>query len=108
MKKNLLTTALTLTTAAIITAQPAMAMGIFYTEATYPHTATGAKAFKDIKTLKKGTAIAKNYVCVVELGDASIDAAAKAAGITQVHYVDIYVKSIFFFWKKIVTEVYGE
>ena len=37
---------------------------------------------------KVGTAEAKGYVGVVALGDASIQAAAREAGITRIHHVD--------------------
>ena len=40
-----------------------------------------------------GTAEAKGYVGVVALGDASIQAAAREAGITRIHHVDYQAKS---------------
>ena len=39
---------------------------------------------------KVGTAEAKRYVGVVALGDASIQAAAREAGITRIHHVDYF------------------
>jgi hypothetical protein len=42
---------------------------------------------------KVGTAEAKGYVGVVALGDASIQAAAREAGITRIHHVDYQAKS---------------
>ena len=85
----------------------AQAMGLFYTNATYPITATGAKA-KDLSMLKKGSASANSILFCVELGDASIDKAAKNAGITKITHVDVQQKSIFIFWSKTTVNVYGE
>lgn len=85
----------------------AQAMGLFYTNATYPVTATGSKV-KDLSLLKKGSASTNNILFFVELGDASIDKAAKNAGITKISYIDVNEKSIFLFWRKITVNVYGE
>lgn len=93
---------------AFIFTQSAQAMGLFYTETTYPVTATGAKATKDLKYLKKGVSKSKCILGLVELGDAGIDEAAKSANIRQISFIDIKVKSIFIFISRITTEVYGE
>ena len=85
----------------------AQAMGLFYTNATYPVTATGTKV-KDLSTLKKGSASANNIFYFVEVGDASIDKAAKNAGITKISHIDINQKSVFIFWSKTTVNVYGE
>lgn len=85
----------------------AQAMGLFYTNATYPVTATGTKV-KDLSTLKKGSASANNILFCVEFGDASIDKAVKNAGIKKISYVDIQQKSVFIFWSKTTINVYGE
>ncbi|MBQ4078316.1 TRL-like family protein [bacterium] len=85
----------------------AQAMGLFYTNATYPITATGAKV-KDLSTLKKGSASANSILFCVEIGDASIDKAAKNAGITKITHIDVHQKSIFIFWSKTTVNVYGE
>ena len=50
---------------------------------------------------KVGTAEAKGYVGVVALGDASIQAAAREAGITRIHHV-----YFFFFNDTATTEIY--
>ena len=42
----------------------------------------------DHKATKVGTSKMAVYVGIVALGDGGIDAAAKAAGITKIHYVD--------------------
>ena len=85
----------------------ANATGIFYTNATYPVTATGSKV-PDLNGLKKGTASTKNILFFVEVGDASINKAAKKAGIQKICYVDMKEKSIFFFYRKLTVNVYGE
>ena len=85
----------------------AQAIGLFYTNATYPITATGAK-IKDLSTLKKGSASANSILFCVEIGDASIDKAAKNAGITKITHIDVHQKSIFIFWSKTTVNVYGE
>ena len=85
----------------------AQAMGLFYTNATYPITATGATV-KDLSTLKKGSASANSILFCVEFGDASIDKAAKNAGITKITHIDVHQKSIFIFWAKTTVNVYGE
>ncbi len=66
----------------MLTGTQVNAMGGFYTNATYPITATGAKV-QDLSTLKKGTASTNNVLFLVETGDASIDTAAKNGGIKK-------------------------
>jgi hypothetical protein len=41
-------------------------------------------------------------------GDASIQTAMKAGGITKVHHVDYNVKNILFIYSEVITTVYGE
>ena len=75
MKKILLTTLFCLIIC--FTVQPkANAMGIFYTDATYPITATGAKV-QDLSNLRRGQASATSVLFLVETGDAGIDTAAR-------------------------------
>lgn len=85
----------------------ANAMGLFYTNSSYPITATGSEV-QDLSTLKKGSSSAKNILFCVEIGDASIDKATKNAGITKISYIDVHQKSIFIFWAKTTVNVYGE
>ena len=91
----------------MLTATEVNATGLFYTDATYPVTATGVKA-KDLATMKKGTASTNNILYLVEVGDASIDTAAKNGGIHKISHIDIKVKSIFIFWTGVTVTVYGE
>ena len=90
-----------------LTGIQANAMGLFYTNATYPVTATGTKV-QDLSKLKKGESSTTNVLFVVEVGDASINTAAKNAGITKISHVDIQEKSIFIFWRGVKVTVYGE
>ena len=83
------------------------AMGLFYTNTTYPVTATGTKV-QDLSKLKKGEASTTNILYIVEIGDASIDTAAKNAGITKISHIDIQEKSVFIFWRGMKVTVYGE
>ncbi len=83
------------------------AMGLFYTNSSYPVTATGQEV-KDFSTLKKGSASSTNVLFLVEVGDAGTDRAAKNGGITKISYIDVNEKSVFIFWRKITVSVYGE
>lgn len=91
----------------MLTSTQANAMGFFYTDATYPVTATGSKV-QDLSTLKKGTASTNNILFLVETGDASIDTAAKNGGIKKISHIDIQEKSVFIFWRGVKVTVYGE
>ena len=58
--------------------------------------------------VKVGTAEAKGYVGVVALGDASIQAAAREAGITRIHHVDYQAKSYVGVYTIYTIIVYGD
>ena len=65
--------------------------------------------------LKTGTSKSMNIFCLVEVGDASIDAAAKNGGINKIYYVDskinkVYIPLLFLpiYVKQVTTVVYGE
>lgn len=83
------------------------AMGLFYTNSSYPITATGQE-IEDFSTLKKGSASSTNILFLVEIGDAGTDKAAKDGGIKKISYIDVNEKSVFIFWRKITVTVYGE
>lgn len=87
--------------------QAADAMGLFYTNATYPISATGVETL-DITKLKKGSSSTNNILFIVEVGDASIDEAVKKAGISKISYIDMNEKSVFIFWRQLTVNVYGE
>ncbi len=57
---------------------------------------------------KVGTAEAMSILGLVATGDASIDAAAKAAGITKIHHIDEECTSILGIVAKYKIYVYGE
>ena len=57
---------------------------------------------------KVGTAEAKGYLGVVALGDASIQAAAREAGITRIHHVDYQSKSYVGVYTIYTIIVYGD
>lgn len=57
---------------------------------------------------KVGTAEAKGYVGLVALGDASIQAAAREAGITRIHHVDYQSKSYVGVYNVYTIIVYGD
>ena len=85
----------------------ANATALFYTNATYPVTATGL-SIEDLQSLKKGKSSSTNILFLVETGDAGIDRAAKNGGITKISHIDDNDKMIFIFWRKITVTVYGE
>lgn len=91
----------------IISVNKSEAMGLFYTNATYPVTATGA-TIEDFSKLKEAKASTTTYLLLVERGDASIDKAIKKAGITKISHIDVQEKSVFIFWRKLTVKVYGE
>ena len=85
----------------------ANAMGFFYTDATYPITATGSKV-EDLSNLRRGQATATNILYLVETGDAGIDTAARNGGISKISHIDVNEVSVLFFFRKLTVTVYGE
>jgi len=77
--------------------------GLFYMDVKAPFTAT-----TNTKGKKVGKAEVKSYFGVVALGDASIEAAAKAGGITKISHVDYESKTILGIISTFTTVVYGE
>ena len=57
---------------------------------------------------KVGRAECCSYLGLIASGDASVETAAKAAGITKIHHVDFETYSILGFYAKFTTVVYGE
>ncbi|MCH6562976.1 MAG: hypothetical protein IH800_11265 [Myxococcales bacterium] len=66
----------------------APAMGLIYTEVWGPIDAGGRVGAKE------GQACAQSILGLVATGDASIKAAAKAGGITQINSVDHYTRNV--------------
>ncbi len=65
--------------------------------------------------LRVGESRRRNFLKLVDVGNAGIDEAAKKAGITKIKYVDIQVQKVYvplgfipIFVKETVTKVYGE
>lgn len=116
---------LVLLTLTIINMQTAQSMpsedyfdyGIIYTNNSYPTDI--AKNINNnslqVEKLKQGEAVTHNILGLVEIGDRSIDRAAKNGGIKNIHYIDtqiskVYIPIIFIpiYVKQIKTIVYGE
>ena len=57
---------------------------------------------------KVGRATARNILGLVAFGDATIEEAAREAGITTIHHVDAESTRIWFFYSQYTTVVYGE
>ena len=57
---------------------------------------------------KTGTASASSILGLIAMGDASIEAAAKAGGITKIHHVDYESTNILGLYATFTTVVYGE
>lgn len=77
--------------------------GFLYTDIKAPLTATSNSG-----SSKVGSATAQSILGIVATGDASIDAAAKSAGITKIHHVDEHSKSILGIIATYKVYVYGE
>jgi hypothetical protein len=84
-------------------------VGSIYTATQIPHginrneTSGQAKAGE-----KRGEACATGYLFAVAFGDASLDAAKKAGGITEVHSVEFHGTSILGLYTQGCTEVHGK
>ncbi|MEG2064214.1 MAG: TRL-like family protein [Alistipes sp.] len=74
----------------------------------YTNVKDGMAVTNNVGSSKVGTASVKGYVGVVATGDASIQAAAKDAGITRIHHVDYESKSYVGVYSKYTVIVYGE
>jgi hypothetical protein len=77
--------------------------GMFFMDVKAPLTATS-----NTKGKKVGQASVKSYLGVVAMGDASIEAAAKAGGITKISAVDYHSQTILGIVSTFTTIVYGE
>lgn len=106
MKKFLLTSFCCLVLCLAVQVK-ANARALFFTDATYPVTATGAN-IPDLSELRKGQSSAINILWLVEAGDASIDKAVKDAGIKKISHIDVNEITVLFFFRKLTVTVYGE
>lgn len=102
--KKLLTGIAILATAVLTGCASTTPVGSLYTQVKLPVAATGAKA----ASTKVGKAECKSILNWVATGDASIDTAAKNAGITVIHHVDWEAESILGIVSTYRCIVYGE
>lgn len=78
-------------------------MGLFYTDVTYGEGVTS----NNLGT-KVGKGTAKGYLGLIATGDASVESAAKAAGIKKISHVDAHANSILGIITTYEVVVYGE
>ena len=78
-------------------------IGIYYTNVKAPVAVTG-----NSNSTKVGTSQATSILGIVATGDASIDAAARSAGISKIHHVDEQSTNILGIIAKYKVYVYGE
>jgi hypothetical protein len=79
------------------------ALGVMYTDVSDGMAATG-----NVGSSKVGSATATSILGWVATGDASIDAASRAGGITKIHHVDYHSKNILGVYGQYTVTVYGE
>ena len=79
------------------------AIGTIYTDVKAPLAVTSNSG-----SSKVGTSEVSSILGIVATGDASIEAAAKKAGITKIHHVDYHSTNILGIYAKFTTYVYGE
>jgi hypothetical protein len=77
--------------------------GFLYTDVKAPLAVTANEG-----STKVGTAKMQSILGLVATGDASIEAAAKSAGITKIHHVDYEANSILGIVASFTVVVYGE
>ena len=77
--------------------------GYWYTDVKGPLEATAAAA-----STKTGEASCRTVLGLIATGDASIEAAAKSAGIKTIHHVDFKSWSLLGFYAEFTTIVHGE
>lgn len=79
------------------------AAGYLYTDVKAPLTATSNSG-----SGKVGSGEIASILGIVATGDASIESAAKSAGITKIHHVDYHTKNILGVYATWTVFVYGE
>jgi TRL-like protein family len=78
-------------------------MGVIYTDVKYPQSATSNSG-----SSKMGMAEATSILGLFATGDASIETAARTAGITKISHVDYEATSFLGIYAKYTVMVYGE
>ena len=79
------------------------AMGVIYTDVSAPESATS-----NVGDSRSGSASCTTIFGLFATGDASIQAAAAAGGITKIHHVDYHSKNVLGIYGKYTVTVYGE
>ncbi len=79
------------------------AMGVLFTDVSAHEGATSNSG-----SSRSGSASCVTWFGLVAQGDASIDAAAKSAGISKIHHVDYHSKNVLGIYGKYTVTVYGE
>jgi len=74
-----------------------------YSDVKAPLTATAQPTYS-----KVGTATCTSILGIISKGDASIEAAAKKAGITKIHHVDYRTTNLFGIYATYTVYVYGD
>ncbi len=83
--------------------------GSIYTGTTTPHMATRAEISGQGKTGDKtGEACATGILGIAAFGDASVDAAKKAGGVSDVHSVEFRAMNILGIYTQGCTEIHGK
>lgn len=80
--------------------------GFLYQDTIIPIIATNMET-KNIKDLKCGEAQIMHFLGIIDTGHAGIQNAAKRAGITKIHHVDVNTKTVIGIGMTTV-QVYGE
>jgi len=84
-------------------------IGVLYTGTTTPHPSTWTQIAGEGKTgAKSGEACASGILGLVAWGDASTDAAKKAAGVTDVHSAEFRSFNVLGIYTEGCTEVHGK
>jgi hypothetical protein len=83
--------------------------GMIYTGVKDPAQNLSVAVDTGAQGMKVGTSSASAFLGLIAFGDASIDAAMKAGGITKVHHVDHEVQLVLMgLWSSATTIVHGE
>lgn len=94
------------------------AAGLFFTSCAMTSAPLTGFVYQDLKSpvavtsntgaTKVGTATANSVLGIVATGDASVEAAAKSAGIKKIHHVDQHATNILGIYATYTITVYGE
>lgn len=74
----------------------------------YSDVSAGMAATSNAGWSKTGSATAQSFLGAIGIGDASINAACKKAGIKRIHHVDYHSKCILGLYAEYTVTVYGD